>query len=563
MIFFRLITLFLAIHGQQALSETTKGTTFVEDADFWVRLVEETTDSFVIPTEQPSLNPTPKSPAPSKAPTRPTNAPTVPPIPSPTINPTEFVPTTAPSGPPSEIPSPIPSFVPISVPSVTPSFSLAPSESSAPTSTPYPTTTARPTASDVPSSSLSSPPFVNTSEEPTGRPTSSSSVSPTVAPIPTTSPGPTVTPIPTMTPYPTVTPIPTTSPGPTVTPIPTTSPGPTVTPIPTTSPGPTVTPIPTMTPYPTVTPIPTMTPYPTVTPIPTTSPGPTVTPIPTTSPGPTVTPIPTMTPEPTVLPPQTTCIISTDITCENEDGDACDFASPIGEQCIGSNAKELRFLYTANSFCMGNNTQESFSCVDEINTDVPRSSTVYINIFIGDDVFYEGIVNEGNVFRVPVADDTDSVVIVISDLNESFGPGILLQTMMMSVQCREEDSLVLLDTFGGLQLVGYRNKEQGLKIVFASVSIRYAVANLGRQDLFLTSAIKTTPFAEMVSILPSDESLVIEPMSSETFSELLALNLAAIAGTELNFFLLVQADDAITGGECGDSDTYTLAIQQP
>jgi hypothetical protein len=270
-----------------------------------------------------------------------------------------------------------------------------------------------------------------------------------------------------------------------------------------------------------------------------------------------------MTPEPTVLPPQTTCIISTDITCENEDGDACDFASPIGEQCIGSNAKELRFLYTANSFCMGNNTQESFSCVDEINTDVPRSSTVYINIFIGDDVFYEGIVNEGNVFRVPVADDTDSVVIVISDLNESFGPGILLQTMMMSVQCREEDSLVLLDTFGGLQLVGYRNKEQGLKIVFASVSIRYAVANLGRQDLFLTSAIKTTPFAEMVSILPSDESLVIEPMSSETFSELLALNLAAIAGTELNFFLLVQADDAITGGECGDSDTYTLAIQQP
>ena len=244
-------------------------------------------------------------------------------------------------------------------------------------------------------------------------------------------------------------------------------------------------------------------------------------------------------------------------------GDACDFASPIGEQCIGSNAKELRFLYTANSFCMGNNTQASFGCVDEIITDGPRSSTVYISINLGDAVFYEGIVNEGNVFRVPIVDDTDSIIIEISNLNESFGPGILLQTMVMSVQCREEDSLVLLDTFGGLQLVGYRNEEQGLKTVFANVSIRYAAANLGRQDLSLTSAIKTTPFAEMVSILPSDESLLIDPGLSETFSELLALNLAAIAGTELNFSLFVQGDDAITGGECGDSDTYTLAIQQP
>jgi hypothetical protein len=273
-------------------------------------------------------------------------------------------------------------------------------------------------------------------------------------------------------------------------------------------------------------------------------------------------PGPTFTPLPTILPPQTTCIISADITCENEDGDACDFASPIGEQCIGSNAKELRFLYTPNSFCMGNNTQESFGCVDEI-TDGPRSSTVYISINLGDAVFYEGIVNEGNVFRVPIVDDTDSIIIEIKDLNESFGPGILLQTMVMSVQCREEDSLMLLDTFGGLQLVGYRNEEQGLKTVFANVSIRYSAVNLGRQDLFLTNAIKITPFAEMVSILPSDESLLIDPGSSETFSELLALNLAAIAGTELNFFLFVQGDDAITGGECGDSDAYTLAIQQP
>jgi len=207
---------------------------------------------------------------------------------------------------------------------------------------------------------------------------------------------------------------------------------------------------------------------------------------------------------------------------------------------------------------MGNNTQASFSCVDE-TTNVPRSSTVYINIFRGDTTFYEGIVNEGNIFPVPFGDDTDSIGIEIRDLNEGFGPGILLQTMMMSVQCREEDSLALLDTFGSLQLVGYRNEEQGLKTVFTIVSIRYGAINTGRQDLFLTSVVKTTPIVGMEPLLPTGEIILIDPGSSEVFSELFTVNLAAIVGIKLNFSILVHGGNA-TGEKCEDSDTYTLAI---
>lgn len=95
-------------------------------------------------------------------------------------------------------------------------------------------------------------------------------------------------------------------------------------------------------------------------------------------------------------------------------------------------------------FCIGRNTQVSFTCVDETRN-VPRSSSVYINTFCGGTIFYEGIVNEGNIFLVPFADDTDLFGIEIRDLIEGFGTGILLQTMMMSVQCREEGTLALLE----------------------------------------------------------------------------------------------------------------------
>ena len=210
---------------------------------------------------------------------------------------------------------------------------------------------------------------------------------------------------------------------------------------------------------------------------------------------------------------------------------------------------------------MGNNTQSDFLCVDEVTTNEFRPSAVYMKAFFQDSVFYEGIVNEGNVFSIPLNEEISYMDVEIRDLTQNFEPGRLLQTMMMAVQCIEENSLTLLDTFGALQLVGYRNEVDGLRSVYTDLTIKYSATNVGSRDLILSSAYKTTAITGTQSLLPSTDGIVSIPGDSEIFSELLTVNLAAIVGGEgLNFSLLVKGEDSITGEECEDSDFYTLIL---
>jgi len=262
-------------------------------------------------------------------------------------------------------------------------------------------------------------------------------------------------------------------------------------------------------------------------------------------------------------PSSTACTILADIACISEGNGSCDFFNPVGEQCIGGNAQELRFMYTSNSFCRGNNTQEDFICVDEITPDQFRPSSVYIKAFLEDSMYYEGIVNEGNVFSIFVTDDSDLINVEIRDLTNTFNAGSLLQRMTMSVQCREEDSLILPDTFGGLQLVGYRNEDQGLKSIYTDLVIQYVASNMGSRNVLLTSVIKTTPMTGTLSLLPMTESIFSVPGYTEVFSELLTVNLAAIVGgLGLEFSIFVKGEDTATGNECEDSASYTLKINE-
>jgi len=170
-------------------------------------------------------------------------------------------------------------------------------------------------------------------------------------------------------------------------------------------------------------------------------------------------------------------------------------------------------------------------------------------------------VNEGNVFSIFVTDDSNSMDVEIRALTDNFDAGPLLQMMTMSVQCREKDALTLLDTFGGLQLVGFRNEDEGLKSIYIDLTIQYATTNMGSRNLFLTSAFKTTSMTGKQSLLPKTESILSLPGDTETFSELLTVNLAAIVGgLGLDFSLRVQGEDTATGDECEDSDSYTLKI---
>jgi len=258
-------------------------------------------------------------------------------------------------------------------------------------------------------------------------------------------------------------------------------------------------------------------------------------------------------------PSSTECFIQADVTCISEDNGSCDFFNPLGEQCIGGNAQELRFIYTSNSICGGNNTQADFLCEDFTSTVPVQSSTVYVIAFQEEFTVFEGFVNEGNIFSIPVGDNSNSIDIEIRGLTSSFIVSSFVQTMTMSVQCREEDSLTLLDTFGGLQLVGYKNEDQGLKSIYNDLTIQYAVTNVGVRDLFITSALKTTPFTGTQPLLFG--RLLSVPGDAEIFSEILTVNLAAIGGgSGLKFSVIVQGEDTATGRECGDSDSYTLEI---
>lgn len=212
---------------------------------------------------------------------------------------------------------------------------------------------------------------------------------------------------------------------------------------------------------------------------------------------------------------------------------------------------------------MGNNTQADFSCTDEVSTDQPRPSSVYFIASHGSSVFYEGIVNEGNVFSVPIAgDDVDVIGIEIRGLTDTFGEGELLQAMKMSVQCGIEDSLTLLDTFGGLQLVGFGNEEEKLITIYADLTIRYTVANTGTRGLLLTGAFKTTPFVGTQPLLFTDDPILLEnPGDRAVFSELLTVNLAVIGvDAGLDFELLVEGQDMVTNEKCGDEDKFSLQI---
>jgi len=253
------------------------------------------------------------------------------------------------------------------------------------------------------------------------------------------------------------------------------------------------------------------------------------------------------------------CTILADVICINEDNGVCDIFNPIGEKCMGGNAQELRFIYTAKSFCGGNNTQSDFLCVDESAEDEARPSSVYIRAFLEESIFFEGVVNEGNVFSVFISDDSNSIDIEIRDLADDFNPGRLLQTMKMSVQCREEDNLTLLDTFGGLQLVGYRNEDEGLKSIYTDLTIQYTATNVGSRNLFLTSAVKNTPMTGDQSLLFGTEKLFTAPEETEVFSEILTINMAAfVEGLGLEFSLYIQGEDAASAEVCEDSDSYTL-----
>jgi hypothetical protein len=161
-------------------------------------------------------------------------------------------------------------------------------------------------------------------------------------------------------------------------------------------------------------------------------------------------------------------------------------------------------------------------------------------------------------FTVNLSDEKDVDIEIFTVVNG--GPGILLQEMKMSTRCREEDGLTLQDTFGHLQLVGYRNTEQGSQQTVATVTISYSATNNNRIRGDLTKAAKNSAITGQEELVAPGTRLTIEAGESETFLETFDLDLAATAGQTLVFSLNIEGVGTVSNAACADQTVFSLTV---
>jgi hypothetical protein len=273
---------------------------------------------------------------------------------------------------------------------------------------------------------------------------------------------------------------------------------------------------------------------------------------------------PTISPFPTPDPETSACEVAADITCRTVSGGNCDLQSPAGATCIGSNAESLQFIYIPSSLCNGNNTQDKYKCDDDNLQISPRPQSAFIRVSRRNAIFFEGVRAAGQIFSVGItdADANDVDIEIFTAVND--GQGLLLQESKLSVRCRVQDGLTLLNTFGALQLVGFRNTELGSQQIFANVVLSYIASNAGVLNMDLTDAFRESAFSGFEDLLAGERRL-IAPDATEIFLESFTLNLAATAGQSFEFSFLVNGEGSrsLANGKCDDTALFTLNVKAP
>jgi hypothetical protein len=120
-------------------------------------------------------------------------------------------------------------------------------------------------------------------------------------------------------------------------------------------------------------------------------------------------------------------------------------------------AQSLEFSYIPDSGgCNGNNNQGGFQCTTFVATD--SFDNVYINVTqTSGESIVENLYMTGDIFAVPLglSVDDNNIDFQIYSVTASNVPDVLLQSFRLSVRCRSQADLTILNTFGSLQLVRY------------------------------------------------------------------------------------------------------------
>ena len=220
----------------------------------------------------------------------------------------------------------------------------------------------------------------------------------------------------------------------------------------------------------------------------------------------------------------------------------------------------MEWLYKAGS-CSESLTNEDFECRDEnggpssvfmayLTITGSTSNIEYVSkaIFQGIDGFpVQSVVIKNNAEPNKMLEETIKVVI-----NKDSSSGEILQEMSLSIACSEEDSLMLGDSLGALQLASFRNEVMTSAQAYVPVTWMYRAKNVGETTSVLKSMMMDTngvltTISPILSMLRGDEYHIF---AHETISLVQA---ATFSGE-----MTVLEDLGIT--ECSVSSNYTFSI---
>jgi hypothetical protein len=262
------------------------------------------------------------------------------------------------------------------------------------------------------------------------------------------------------------------------------------------------------------------------------------------------------------------CSLSVTVNCTLETGHnalACgSIRPPTYLKCGGSNARQLHFIYGAQSCEASNTTSKDFKCID--SNGGPTFSTVFIKITNDGETFsyFNGTVQPGYIFGINASDALPELMRIQVFSVTSDAPDILLQTVLMSPSCANLDSDVsLLTQYGSLQLTAFENAEEGFQSAIGIIVQNFEVKNTGTGLVTLlwanitSSLYGTTALVSLPGVFIESGDSVSFPFSSTL------LNLMGASGTSFTSTLEVlgsSVNNSQAPSTCSDKAMRTVTV---
>jgi hypothetical protein len=264
---------------------------------------------------------------------------------------------------------------------------------------------------------------------------------------------------------------------------------------------------------------------------------------------------PSGSPSPNMDPARSPCILETNIQCVTASGRSCSkLSSPTQSLCNDKNGvRSLELLVTGQS-C--GNTK---NCYDIAPI---TESSVYVEIVEKDTNHFAGVVPLGGIFRVSGPFEGYSLDKITLYSVSNGGPGSelqVLETVELGCDGTVGEDLMLLNNYGGLQLVGF-DTSQGSQSVFETLMLTMTVTNSGSVVATVQEGTGASPFEPNPIILNPSGPAHLEVGAVLEAETSVLLNLAEFHGDQFEFRLDASGIGFSSGMVCSSLTAYTISV---